>query len=579
MAVRNGPWNNPWTWSAGRVPSSSDIVEIGAAYTISAPPIQTTVRILYQDGILQSARNAPLALRATQALTNTGIIRGQPGSSTVGATCGAPGSSVFINRSREVYNYGAIIGGNGRGGGCCAGNGGDVEVRETTLLINYGSIRGGDGGSVGTCCATPTAGRGGYARVSSHQHGRYVNDGEIRGGNGGDQLAGCGNGKGGCGGDAIITHEQVDVLEHTLIIGDAGRNADGSQDTCGRIIIEPGSITINNTPIFGADIQIFGGMDWTLALTNTATGMISATRSITLAVGTGSSIDLRGCQANAFTAGERFFIASDNILLDAGQTLSDVVSAPIIEQSPAQILGNIGIGAPGFVRGTRGEALDISISLSNNSPVAFTYDLATTGGSGLPSTVSIAALNSTVVTLTVSAPALGGEQAITVTATAQASPFHSDRAVIRLYAPPETAEAALDQTFTGGVFYPFGGTLGCGGVTFAQTWTGALTVTMNELPGGSLLLPFLPRAYTLAVSAAPPTATLSLCYAQSDVENAGIEDETPLYLYQNGTMLPASTRDVDNAWVTAANVTLPGVFRIGLEQTERYIYLPLVLRQ
>jgi uncharacterized repeat protein (TIGR01451 family) len=582
-AVRSGDWANPATWSAGRVPDANDVVAIGAPYAITAPATPIRVAKLYQQGTLQSARGSALTLAVTDVLSNTGTIRGQDGVPTAGATCGGSGSDVRLS-SGTLRNVGTIQGGAGRGGGCCGGDGGKVAL-SFEVVDNTGQVRGGAGGNVG-CCATSTPGQGGSVAILSRDRAAGLkSSGDFIGGKGGDQATGCGNQNGGCGGDITLAAQPMRIaraagqLLARVLGGQAGLDADGKRGNCGGedpVIIryDPSDLEISGAELAADGIVIFGGTNWTLALTNTVTGAISATNGITLAVGTGGSIDLRGCQDGAFTA-DRFFIASDNVLLDAGKTLTDVVDAAVIEQVGARILGDIAVSAPGYVRGARGEALDIPIELVNNSPVTFTYALAATGGSGLPASVAIGPVGSAVVTLTVNAPALGGEAVITVTATAQASPFHSGQAVIRVYAPPVAGESRLAQTFQAGVTYPFAGTLGCGGITFAADWTGVLTATLGAVPPPGAL--FLPRAYTITVSSATPAVTLTLCYDEGEVEDAGFYSDSPLSVYKSsaapqglgrirlnggaGTALPGGREASESAVIGAGG--LPGVFYLG----------------
>jgi hypothetical protein len=160
-----------------------------------------------------------------------------------------------------------------------------------------------------------------------------------------------------------------------------------------------------------------------------STGAISATGSITLAVGPGGAVDLGGNSAQILQAGGSVVIASDIITLDAGIPLSSVVGSNVTTL-PGQVLNDFSLVGPAQMGGRPGQALPLSLKLLNSGPVTDTYTLAQEAIpgwtlSGLPSSVTVGGLEVQDLTLNVQIPATaqpGDTGVVTITAVSQNDP-------------------------------------------------------------------------------------------------------------------------------------------------------------
>ncbi len=263
-----------------------------------------------------------------------------------------------------------------------AGKGGDVTLETTSLFASVTSfVKGGDGGDV-------TAG--------------YTCDGctiEVKGGIGGtvnvqgDELQGAGGFKGG----------SVYIEPDIMISG---------KDT--RIEAEK-------------DVVIFGGDNWQLKLNDLNDNAIVAGRNIILAVGNGGVIDLRGNNSKVFKAGGKVEIYADNVLLDQGVQLEDIIQASEIVEGPNKIIYRVILSAQD-VRGQANETVSVELNVSNAGPEEDSYNLSVvsekgTTVDGLPSTVQVQGLGHKRLLLNLTLPATAGaSDKVTVTATSHADP-------------------------------------------------------------------------------------------------------------------------------------------------------------
>jgi PKD repeat protein len=192
--------------------------------------------------------------------------------------------------------------------------------------------------------------------------------------------------------------------------------------------IEPNMlITSPNARIIGGrNLTLYGGDHFEMELSNLREGAITADETITLAVGEGGVIDLRGSAANVLKAGTKVEIFADTVLLDEGVTLEELIDAPSIVVKPSKIIFHAEITGPKQLDGKAGTTLPIKLTLLNSAAVADTYTLNVTDSAGwnlgtLPNTVTLDALKSTNLTLEVGLPNTDNNvNVITITASSQA---------------------------------------------------------------------------------------------------------------------------------------------------------------
>ncbi len=260
-----------------------------------------------------------------------------------------------------------------------------VFGRNTT---NTGEILGGDGGNV-LGSLEGYGGNGGETHVWGKWNGAgfLVNRGLARGGNGGSgSEAAVGKQRGGSGGRLkLISLPLVDLQGGKQYGGVPGLGSGGGSDgTAGAVVIEPVVISLAGpgTEVKGGDIIIFGGDSMTLDLSSMGAAALSASGSITLAVGAGSTIDLRGSTQPVLHAADRVFIASDSILLADGIQVKDLVDAGSIAQGPAEILADLSLLMRGATVGERAVPISITLTLLNGAPIADTVQLIPVVASG-----------------------------------------------------------------------------------------------------------------------------------------------------------------------------------------------------
>jgi len=126
--------------------------------------------------------------------------------------------------------------------------------------------------------------------------------------------------------------------------------------------------------------------------------------------------------------------------------------------------------------------------------------------------------------------------------------------------------ATLQGPFTPGQFYPFGGTLDCGGVTFTSTGSiNSLQITLtHNFPTANQ--DGLPRRYDIKANGSGFIARLQLCYTADDLLAAGIADAANLRARRwNGSGWTAFPGSVDTGAgnVTAENVTQFSTWGLG----------------
>ena len=430
ISIADGLWQDPATWNVGRVPSANDVVVVQSTHTVTVSAA-AGIKTLYSYGVLRSEAGKPLEIRASGLISNSGQILGADGSTGQGQICGSPGSSIDL-RGAPIENAGTIRAGRGGDGARCGGRGGDLMAfgHNTT---NTGEILGGDGGNV-LGILDGFGGDGGETHVWGKWDGPgfLVNRGLVRGGNGGSgSEAAVGRQSGGNGGRLkLISLPTVDLEGGKQYGGARGLGrAGGANGTEGAVVIEPVVISLAGptTEVKGGDIVVFGGDAMTLDLSSMGAAALSASGSITLAVGTGSTIDLRGNTQPILHAGDRVVIASDSILLTDGVALEDLVDAGSIEQGGAAVLADLSLFLRGASVGERALPISITLTLLNGAPIADTIQLipALAKGwqlEGLPPSVTLQAIEGVDLALRLTPPssaAPGETVPLTVTAVSQ----------------------------------------------------------------------------------------------------------------------------------------------------------------
>lgn len=228
------------------------------------------------------------------------------------------------------------------------------------------------------------------------------------------------------------------------------------------VYVEPDSTELsgNTTITAEKEIVIFGGDDHVIKMMNLADNAITAGGKIVIAVGSGGSIDLRGISNQVFKAGDKVEIHTDNLLLDSGVSIEDLVDAPNgVTVSGAKIIFHATITGTSQITTEAGQTVNAELTLRNAGPTTDTYTLTATNSdgitiSGLPATQTIDGLQSAPLNLALALPAQFNAEStlVTVTATSQADPTVNASFEVRITTPqvlPQGSCASYDtQTNT-----------------------------------------------------------------------------------------------------------------------------------
>lgn len=450
------------------VPRAGDVVRINPGHTVTGIPYATVKALCVSENAtlrsLNDQGNYPsLSVIASDYIGNKGTIQGHNGAAENGTStcnssswwrnldkgCAQPGANIYLSAA-TVKNEGSIIAGHGGNGQRYAARGGSISIYGNiiTNTQSIGYISAGRGGSL-TGLDSGRAGRGGRVAIWGNES--LSSDGQgIFAGNGGNcNAAATSPQRGGDGGhmrlNAGVT---VDLLGGSFATGKGGINCSiNGKD--GRFNADPPVLNIAgaNVKIEGGDVQIYGGEGWQLNLTDMK-DTIKATGDITIAVGAGGSVDLTGISGTAFDAGGQVNIFADNIALDDGVVLNDIVKAQNIVVGPSKVLRDIAVAAPSKLSGEPGDVLPVAITLSNGSSLEDTVTLNIVDSSGWKISavsspakvdangnvsVTIPALKSVDVEFTVTlAPTVGDSNVVTVIATSQADAEITDTADVQL---------------------------------------------------------------------------------------------------------------------------------------------------
>ena len=483
LSVRSGNWGDQKTWNLNQVPGKNDVVLIRAGHTVVGPA-SARIQGLCNYGLLSSPSpslsdihaaceycpmgKCRLGIKASGRVANYGQILGRDGNLGIGNKRGGQGCSIELWGS-PVYNEGTIQAGNGGDGDKYGGRGGSVYIggQDTT---NSGTICAGDGGDV-LGVGAGQAGHGGAAEIWGKRFkwvGTLTNNGLACGGDGGDgNPAATGPQRGGKGGPlCLVSLPNVFLNNGVHFAGWGGQGTGGGNNgRDGKVTIEPNTISLagSGTRVSGGDVLIFGGNDWILDLSNLTSGAITATGNITIAVGSGGVVDLSGNTSQVLQAGGQVVIASDDISLDTGVDLADVVGANVTT-GPSQIVYDFSLADPEPVTWQPGVTTPITLTLLNGGPMTDTYSLDVSDAAGwdlgdLPSPVTVGGIDMTDLTLSVTPPSdaeVGDTNAITVTATSQADPNLVEVAEVKVTVETKGTEVYLPlvlRNYSAGLLY------------------------------------------------------------------------------------------------------------------------------
>jgi len=481
QSVNSGAWNAPGTWDRDTPPTETDVVQINRGHRITAlPDAVVKVLCIQPEATLESAdnRGTPLKIRATDYLENHGTILGQDGANEsenctskeqLGqGNCAYPGASVYVTAGNvtgkydklgewwwegsggPVVNGGTIRAGKGGDGTQYAANGGYTIVLGRNTL-NKQLIQAGSGGNVLGALAGE-AGRGGATQIWGKLGGPgyLYNYGKTLGGTGGRcNPAATAPQVGGQGGNLWLV-SLPDVHLHGLQeAGSGGTSCDGQ---AGMVIIEPNVISLSgaHTQVAGGEVTIFGGKDWTLDLSNLEQVVVEATGDVTLAVGEGGMIDLRGNPQPVLRTSGQVNLFADDIALDDGKRLTEIIIAKNIVVGPSKILQKVSLVGPERVTGQPATVIPLIFTLSNSGPEKDTYHLQISDTAGwsigpLPATVTVEGLTTLDLTVEVTLPVTPETtDEVSLKVVSQSDPEVTAMATVRLEVAKTAAEAVTE---------------------------------------------------------------------------------------------------------------------------------------
>jgi len=438
-SVASGPWEQKNTWSPNRPPNPSDLVKINPGHTVEGGYVKAQCIIVDRGGSLTGKKEL-LKVEAGE-IYNRGNLLGKAGEdgqcqgSAVSAYQHATAGGDVVLKVMRLTNDGKIQGGRGghditHGTNCPSGqnieahggNGGSVNIDASATVTNNGTI-GSEGDSVYGQIVSSSGNNGGVgsnnansfncSRSGSSQLGSGYNYGQAWGGSGGKtvvkatvRVVNMGRMSSGYGGDARVWSDcnqahygtAGNLVVTSPLLDNKGTISAGQS---GEAFVEP-DIFLSGPAMRLEDskhITLFGGDEWRLSLSNLSEDALRASESITLAVGKGGVIDLRGNSARIINAGKQVEIFADNILLDAGVRLQDLATAPNIQLHPSKILHAFDLSVLGIPP-------TMEVMLLNAGPVGDTYTIESSPPlEGFPTDVLLESFQQTSLPLTIPATA------------------------------------------------------------------------------------------------------------------------------------------------------------------------------
>ncbi len=424
------------------------------------------------DGYSGTATSGSIISLAAGRIINDGVIKqGKGGNDDIAEVADKEG--IEFSKPEQLWNGETPLATEARGR-----DGGHTGIFSTDFT-NNGTISAGTGGIADVFInwakfhfGNAYAGRGGSVHISS----KLGN--QITGINSGNVVAGCGGYAEAVGtqiqkvvakpdswidgfltGIRSITVTQADKLSD--VAGGAGGSISVNLSHLGSLIqgcegqtnnhavelpvmaevirFEPTLLEVDETTrlVNANHIVIVAGDDAEVDLRKLAPNAVQAYKTITLSVGQNSTIDLRGVTSKVFQAAEKVEVFADNILLDEGVTLEDLVDAPELSVNPSKILYAVDVMYDSQAKGAAGSLLSIPLTLLNNGPTEDTYTIEAKDSLGwllspYPTEISAGGLRRSGLSLELQLPKSGNEESeLTVTVTSQSDPSVKQEVVIR----------------------------------------------------------------------------------------------------------------------------------------------------
>jgi hypothetical protein len=205
----------------------------------------------------------------------------------------------------------------------------------------------------------------------------------------------------------------------------------------------------NTTRIEGFDkVVMFTDENGSIDLRELSENAVDA-EEITIAVGKGGYVDLRGLNPKAFKSNAVVNIHSDSVQLSEGMSLTELI--PDAVQHPSKILYNVTVSYQKDIVGEPSATIPVKLTLLNSGPTEDTYTISVIDSAGwplgsLPSTVTVKSMGRSELVLKVTLPAKRGEEnVITITATSQGDPSVQDVAEIRVRVEEELTTPRGDK--------------------------------------------------------------------------------------------------------------------------------------
>ncbi len=429
-----GNWSNPSTWTKGHVPTSNEEVQINAGDVVTIDIASVAVKNLCNFGKLQGIAGSSLTIAATDFILNSGEIIGADGAENK-----QKGSDVAL-AAMNVYNSGTIQAGNGaedRNYHAQGAQGGTIMLTGDNIT-NEGSIIGGNGGyGSGGHGGSAYGGYGGFAMIMAKKIAKNNSGATITSGIGGGAYASRDRH---CKRRRWYSRKKCWYTGGHHKAGDSGNTTFSGLIAMNRgsvkgkdVIFDPSSLEIigeDAEVIAENDIVITGGADTIVYLADLIDGSISAPGNITIELGPGSTLDMRGLTAKAIQADGNIEIYADKIITDDGEVtdVNELVNSGLIEaggevkHEEGKIRYEVIVAGPQQVNGEAKETVNIEFSIVNHSSVDDSYNLTRTDTQSwtlgtLDSSVSLTSLETKKFSLPVTLPSEQGvEDTITITA-------------------------------------------------------------------------------------------------------------------------------------------------------------------
>lgn len=356
------------------------------------------------------------------------------------------------------------------GGNLTAGRGGDAILFENWATYIYGNAYAGRGGSINI--SAQNIGGVTIGDINAPQdNGLYSSDlsrstGNLTSGRGGDaESIGSWLQKTEIDGwfretEQVDTGKFFDVVGGTggdlsININHMGGKVKGSAgDTRSHVKVfpteylryEPTLLKVDETTrLTNANhIFIYAGDDAYVDLRKLVPNAVNAYKSITVSVGANSVVDLSGVSDKVFQA-PKFTINADEVVLDDGVTLENLVEADEISVNASKVLYFVDLAYQSQAKGTAGSILPVNLTLLNNGPTKDTYTVEAHDSQGwllqpYPTEVSVNGLRRSELSINVKLPDTGREYTeLLVIVTSQSDPSVQQTALVRVsIAHPES---------------------------------------------------------------------------------------------------------------------------------------------